>query len=363
MIVVSTNDYVSQYGGRGRPGEEDEVSAYTDRQPFTQRMIAEKVGVSVATVSRVLNPREDHPERWASAETVAAIVETAHLNGYRRNPHAASLRTARSNLVGVLVPRLQDFVLATIYEGIDEAATEAGVSTFVTNSLDDPHLQRQRTQSMLDRRVDGLIFGDAHLDDPFLDDLAAQGVVFVLTSRRAGQHISVTCDDIVGGRMVADHLLEIGRHDVAVLAGLPFASTGRDRSTGLLARLAEVGVDVPADRIVYNGFDAAAGRQAMEQLLENSPYPNAVFAANDFAAIGALGALRDRGLRVPEDVVLIGYNDTPLAASLPTPLTTVRSPVHEMGRRALGTLMRRLEGEPVQSQLLAPQLIVRASTS
>ncbi|WP_037810787.1 MULTISPECIES: LacI family DNA-binding transcriptional regulator [Amycolatopsis] len=331
-------------------------------RPFTQRMIAEDVGVSVTTVSRVLNPAEEHPERWASPEKVAAILDSAERNGYRRNPHAASLRTARSNVIGVLVPRLQDFVLATIYEGIDEAATEAGISTYVTNSLDNPELQRQRTQQMLDRRVDGLIFGDAHSDDTFLDGLAETGVPFVLTSRRLGRHVSITCDDPAGGRLIADHLLETGRRDVAIVAGLPFASTAQERTQGLVDRFAEAGIEIPAHRIVYNGFDAAAGREAADQLLARKPYPDAIFATNDFAAIGAMGSLRDKGLQIPEDVALVGYNDTPLAASISIPLTTIRSPMHEMGRRALATLLRKLAGQEVESERLQPELIVRAST-
>lgn len=332
------------------------------RRPFTQRMIATDVGVSVTTVSRVLNPAESHPERWASAETVAAILKSAERNGYRRNPHAASLRTSRSDAVGVLVPRLQDFVLATIYEGIDEAATEAGVSTFVTNSLDKPDLQRSRTQQMLDRRVDGLIFGDAHLDDDFLEDLADQDVPFVLTSRRKGDHVAVTCDDLAGGRLVAEHLLAIDRRKVAILAGLSFASTARERSQGLIDGFAEAGIDIPKRRIIFNGFDAAAGREAAERILRRRPYPDAIFATNDFAAIGAMGALRDKGLQIPDDVAVVGYNDTPLAASLPIPLTTICSPMHEMGRRALQTLLRKLSGAEVESERLAPKLIVRAST-
>lgn len=330
---------------------------------MTQRMIADLAGVSVTTVSRVLNAREASPERWAAPETVKAIFAIAKANGYRRNPHAASLRTSRSDLVGVMVPRLQDFVLATIYEGIDEAATERDISTFVTNSLDRPELQRQRTQSMLDRRVDGMIFGDAHLDDPFLDELADGGLTFVLTSRTAGRHISVTCDDDLGGRLAARHLLEIGRRDVAVLAGLPFASTSRDRTAGLVSEFAAAGISVADDRIAHTGFDAAGGRKGIEQLFASPPYPDAVFATNDFAAIGAMGALRDMGLRVPDDVAIIGFNDTPLAANLPLPLTTLRSPMHEMGRRALLTLLDLLAGTPVESQQLQPHLIVRDSTA
>lgn len=332
-------------------------------RPVTQRMIAERAGVSVATVSRVLNERAHDRDRWASPATATSILEIAKALGYRRNPHAASLRTSRSDLVGVLVPRLQDFVLATIYEGIDEAAGERGISTFVTNSLDDPEQQRLRTQNMLDRRVDGLIFGDAHLDDPFLDDLAAQGVPFVLTSRRAGNHVSVTCDDVAGGRLIAAHLFEVGRRDVAVLAGLPFASTARDRTKGIVDGFRECGLDVSEHRVDWGGFDAAAGKRAAQRIFAEGPYPDAVVATNDFAAIGAMGVIRDHGLRIPEDIALVGYNDTPLAESISIPLTTVRSPMHQMGRRALEVLLDLLAGHEVASELLAPELIVRRSTA
>ncbi|GAA3649745.1 LacI family DNA-binding transcriptional regulator [Microbacterium marinilacus] len=332
------------------------------RRPITQRAIAQLAGVSITTVSRVLAADADQASRWASPAKVEEILRIAAAHGYRRNPHAASLRTARSNTVAMIVPRLQDFVLATIYEGVDEAAAERGFSTFVTNSLDRVDQQRTRTQEMLDRRVDGLIFGDAHLNDPFLDELAEQGVRFVLTSRRKPPHVSVTCDDYLGGRLVAEHLLEIGRVDVAVLAGLEFASTAMDRTQGLLDRFAEAGVDVPPERIVYRGFDAPAGAEAMREILAAGARPDAVFATNDFAAIGCLGALREHGLSVPDDVALVGYNDTPLAASVSIPLTTIRSPMHEMGRRALVALADLIAGGEPASQLLPPELVVRAST-
>ncbi len=128
--------------------------------PVTLRMIADKAGVSVSTVSRVLSAEGTDAHRWAAAGTVELIRELARKRDYRRNPQAVGLRTNRSGLVGVLVPRLQDFVLATIYEGIEEAATENGLSTFVTNSLDVPANQIARTEMMLQRRVDGMIFGD-----------------------------------------------------------------------------------------------------------------------------------------------------------------------------------------------------------
>ncbi|HET8878054.1 MAG TPA: LacI family DNA-binding transcriptional regulator [Arthrobacter sp.] len=331
-------------------------------RPVTLRMIAAETGVHVSTVSRVLNAKDGDVSRWAAPETAERIREMARNRGYRRNVYASNLRTARSHLVGVIVPRLQDFVLATIYEGIDEAAIDLGYSTFVMNSLDVEENRQSRTAMMLERRVGGLIFGDAHLDDPFLDDLQERGVPFVLVSRRTAGHTSVTCDDYAGGRLVADHLIATGRRKVAVLAGLPFASTAADRVRGLVDGFHEAGLDVPDKRIVYGPFDAAGGRKAAEEILASGQRPDSIFATNDFAAIGALGTLRDSGLAVPEDVAVVGFNDTPLAAEMTIPLTTVRSPMHDMGRRSFELLVQRMQGERPESEKLKPELIVRASS-
>jgi LacI family transcriptional regulator len=293
---------------------------------------------------------------------VERIRKLADELGYQPNPHATSLRTRRSNLVGVLVPVLSDIVLATIYEGVEEAAAGHGLSTFVTNTRDVPEVQRARTEMVLGRRVDGLIFGDAYIDAVFLDEIAARNVPFVLVSRHAGEHPSVTCDDILGGRLAAEHLLALGHRTVAVIAGEPYASTGIDRTAGFVGAYAEAGIEIPAARLVHSRFDAQGGRAAAERLLDGDDIPSAIFAVNDFAAIGAIGAVRDHGLRVGTDVAIVGFNDTPLAAELPVPLTTVRSPMHEMGRRGLDLLVRRIQGTEVESERLRPELMVRASS-
>ncbi|MPY49420.1 substrate-binding domain-containing protein [Streptomyces sp. K1PN6] len=333
------------------------------RPQVTLRMLADRLGLHVSTVSRALHAKPEEGRRAASSATIARIRELADELGYQPNPHATSLRTQRSNLVGVLVPRLSDLVLATVYEGIQEAARAQGLSTFVTNTKDEPDTQRAQTEMMLARRVDGLIFGDARADGALLAETAARGVPFVLVSRHVAGHTSVTCDDPLGGRQVAEHLLGLGHRDFAVIAGEPYASTGIDRTRGFLERCAEDGMTVPADRIVHSAFDARGGRQAADRVLDApGPQPTALFAVNDFAAIGAMGALRDRGLSPGQDIAVVGFNDTPLAAELPIPLTSVRSPMHEMGRRGLDLLTRLLAGEPAPSERLAPTLVVRASS-
>ncbi len=346
---------------RNSPPQEA-VLAMTRPKAPTLQTVASAVGVDVSTVSRVLNSAADERERWASAETVARILGTAAELGYRRNPHGASLRTARSLQVGVIVPRLQDFVLATIFEGIDEAASEHGYAAFVTNSLDDPVQREARVAQLLDRRVDGIILCDARRDDPLLRKLAAQRVPFVLASRTSDAYPGAFADDAHGGRLAAEHLATSGYTDVAVIAGPDYASTANLRVEGFRAGLEAHGLSLPDHRLVRTGFDAAAGRAGVDLLLAQGPAPDAIFATNDFAAIGAIGGLREHGLRVPEDVGIVGYNDTPLAASLPVPMTTIRSPMLDVGRTAFGLLESVIAGGHPTSVALTPTLVIREST-
>ncbi|MGO2896164.1 LacI family DNA-binding transcriptional regulator [Corynebacterium casei] len=329
----------------------------------TLRMIADEVGVDVSTVSRVINSPASEASRWASPSVVERIRDVAISSGYKRNPHAASLRTNRSEFVGVVVPRLQDFVLATVFEGIEESASKHDYSAFVANSLDLPDLHRKRAESLLDRRVDGLIIGDAHYKEPYLDELDRRGVPFVLVNRHAGtRYLSATTDDVLGGELAAEHLLSLGRTQPCIVGGQLFASTFRDRVRGFRSIYRESGIDIPDTHVVDGPFDAAGGRTAMETVLDRGIRPDSIFAPNDFAAIAAMGVLRERGFDVPDDVAVVGYNDTPLAAELTMPLTTISSPMHEMGAQGFELLWRRLEGKDPASVRLVPRLAARAST-
>lgn len=353
-----------EHGG----GRAEEDGAGAGRLPHadaagrpTLRTVAELAGVHVSTVSRVLAPGHRPAARTASVETADRVRAVARDVGYVPNPLATGLRTRRSGLVGVVVPRLTDIVLATIYEGVDAGAAEGRLQTFVANSRDDPELRRAKVEMLLDRRVDGLVLGDSPLDGRFADELVRRKVPFVLVNRRAREHPAVTCDDYAGGRMVADHLLRLGHERPAVIAGEPYASTGVDRAAGFLDRYAEAGLPVSAEAVVDSSFDVAGGRAAAAALFGRPSPPTAVFAVNDFTAIGVIGALRDHGLTAGADVAVVGFNDVSVAADLPVPLTTVRSPMHEMGRRAAYQLIERLAGREARSERLMPTLVVRDS--
>lgn len=332
--------------------------------PITLTGLARLLNVHVSTVSRVLNGSDEDAKTAASDDTVRRIRELAKQLNYRPNQHAIGLRTQKTKALGVLTPRLSDIVIATIYEGIDEAAVDLRYQAFVSNTRDIPARQRELGEAALDRRVEGLIFTDARLDEPgFIDEIAKRGVPMVLVSRRLGTHCSVTCDDELGGALAAEHLIGLGHRHIAVLAGEPYASTGVDRSAGFIARSRELGVKVNPTSVIHSPFHAHAGRAAAEQLLQRRPLPTAIFAVNDFLAIGLLGVMRDLGLRTGQDIAVVGYNDTAIAGELPIGLTTIRSPMHQIGYRGAELLIDRIGGKQIESEKLVPELIVRASTA
>ncbi|WP_322998478.1 LacI family DNA-binding transcriptional regulator [Castellaniella sp.] len=336
----------------------------TPHKPVTLSFLAKRLNVHVSTVSRVLNGKADDAKSAASPDTVARIRALADELNYRPNLHAIGLRTHKSRSVGVLVPRLSDLSIATIYEGVEAAAADHGYLSFVSNTGDSAGRQRELAEMALDRGVEGIIFADARLDDVrFIDELALRGTPLLLVSRHAGRHCAVTCDDVCGGGLAARHLLALGHRDFAILAGERYSSTGYDRSQGFIQACHEQGVEIPSDRVLFGSFRAETGYEFGRRLFSRKTRPTAVFTANDFLAIGLMGAVRDCGLIPGQDIAVVGFNDTPIAAHLPIGLSSVRSPRHRMGYRAFELLLARIAGETPLTEQLEPQLIVRASSA
>lgn len=329
----------------------------------TLRFLAQQLNINVSTVSRVLQGSAAMASKTASKEMIERIRSLAAQHNYQPNPHAISLRTKQSRLVGVSVPQLSDYIWATIYEGIETAALSEDYFAYVTNSYDEPELQRRQIALAQARRVDGLILGDVHTTRGYLDSLETLPLPFVLVLRHAGRHLSATCDDYDGGRQVARHLFERGHREVAVIAGSLFASTGQERTVGFTDFYRNAGFPIPDERVLHSKFDTQAGRECAQRLLAAFPSLTAIYAVNDFAAIGAMGAMREAGITPGTSMALVGYNDTPLAAELPIPLTSVRNPLRELGERAMQLLLCRLRKEPCESVVLQPTLIVRESSA
>lgn len=321
--------------------------------------IARRAGVHVSTVSRAL--AADKP--GVGSKTAARIRAIAEEMRYQPHPAAAELRTGRSGLIGVLVPDLTDIVLSEIYAGVDASAHEKSFSTFVSNTLDDVELRRSKLDEFLTRRVEGIVLGDARLDgDELVETLKRRQLPYVLVNRRLRGHPSVTTDDVKGGALAAQHLLELGHQRVGIVAGLSFVSTCTERTHGFVQKYLERGMYIQDSAIVHSGADVSGGYEAASTILTRHPDTTAIFAINDFAAIGVMGAIRDHGARPGEDIAVVGFNDVAVGQYLPIPLTTVRSPMFEMGRLGTRMLIDLIGGLNVHPVLLEPTLVPRQSS-
>jgi LacI family transcriptional regulator len=324
---------------------------------MTMTRLAELAGLNIATVSRAL--RGDSSR--VSAETIARVRRLAEEHGYRPDPAASSLRGGRTRVLGVLVPHLTDVVMAEVFEGIAARAAEAGYLAVVTPTRETPAIRRDAVGTFLNRRVDGIILADASVRQPVPAELAASGLPFVLALRGSPSHLSVTADDRLGGRLAAEHLLEAGHHDACVIGGPRNVSTAVARLAGFTEAYRDAGEIIAAEAIAHGEFTAMAGHTAMTGLLRTRR-PTAVFAANDYNAIGAARALQDAGLRIGRDVALVGYNDISISAQLPVPLSTIRNELETIGRLAAQALIDLLDGGEASSRQVPPRLIVRESS-
>lgn len=337
-------------------------------RPPTLREIADQAGVHISTASRVL--RQPEPaDGWS--DSALRVRQVAEELGYQPNLWAASLRTRKTTTIGVVMPRLTDVVVATMFQGIEEAATAAGYSVLLSSPPDDLDAQRKAVEFLVSRQVDGLMLSSIHLPGTdFVDSLPLRSLPILLLNRHIDPATSspnsslpfVSGDDRLGGYLAGKHLLDCGYRDLGVIAGPDHASTSRERVAGFRDALTESGLELPPNRIVASEFEVQGGVDAAATLLSGNTRPDAVFTVSDTIAIGVLGVARDLGLSIPDDLALVGYNDIPVVSQLPVPLTTVRSPAHKIGATGLEHLLALIAGRNVESVKLPVELIVRAST-
>jgi len=334
------------------------MDAQSERRVVTLKDVAAASGVSISTVSRVLDDRTPR-SRSTTAERVRAVADDL---GYRRNVVAAGLRRGATGTIGVLVPRLTDNVMALMFEALERAARSRDSFAVVATCGDDPDEERRASETLLGRNVDGLILATARLDDTLPASLRGRGVPHALVLRTDGKSPSALGDDEAGGYFAARHLLDLGHRDIAVITGPWFTSSARDRLAGARRAISEAGWELPDDRIISTGYGIESGNEAAARLVVGaSNRPTAIFAANDNLAIGAVTAIGAAGLTVGADISVVGYNDIPLSAMLPVPLTTVRTPFDQIATSAFDLLESSSSVARVTRAL--PTLIPRSSTA
>jgi LacI family transcriptional regulator len=321
--------------------------------------------VNPATASRALNPAL--PGRIA-APTAGRVREAAHELGYRPDPVARSLRTRRSGFVGVVVPDLTNPVIPPIVRGIEGVLWEAGVASLLADTDNDPGRETLLIDELLARRCEGLIVASATRDSATVNQLAAGDVPAILVTRDLDSHALplVAADDAAGVAAALAHLAELGHRAVAHVTGPLSLSTTARRAEAFQRESARLGLETEGRLVHGAAFTAPAGREAAQRLLARGHEFTAILAGNDLVALGCMAALAEAGLRCPDDVSIVGHNDTPLIDSVQPPLTTVAIPQERIGAESARLMLRRLKGEEVDvggPVLLPTRLVVRGSTA
>ncbi|GAA2358170.1 LacI family transcriptional regulator [Catellatospora methionotrophica] len=339
------------------------ASANSTAQRVTIRDVASVAGVSTATVSKVLNDRPD-----VGPEVRQRVLDTIARLGYRPNAVARGLRARHTDTIAILTDDLEGIFTNALMRGVEDAASAYDVSVLLANSYGDPDRERKHLRRLLDRQMDGLIIMSGNRVRPRSGPalpLPATPYVFLYEYAATEPVPSILPDDRGGAVLAAQHLLDIGRRRIGFINGPASWEATADRLDGLTATLAAAGAPLRPALIRHAAsWSPQDGYALATELLDAPEPPDAIFGASDDLATGALAAIHERGLRIPEDVAVVGFDDRSLAVHQRPPLTTVALPLLEMGRVAGQRLLEAVNGGQQRHELIRVpcELRVRAST-
>ncbi|CAN5563120.1 LacI family DNA-binding transcriptional regulator [soil metagenome] len=331
--------------------------------------IAARAGTSASVVSLVLNGAKSKTVR-TSDETRERILRAAEELGYRRNPLAGALATGRSHVLGMMFPHASAYHAenapfeSLVMSGVMAQAARQGYNVMMYSATAED--EGDRAARMIDRRIDGLILVVPPSQTPIYAECERQGIAVVsILARPEDAPLTVNSDEVAGARLATRHLLELGHRRIGHLLGKPETITSEPRLRGYADALTEAGIQFDPEICREGGFSREVSYTSALELmrLPISLRPTAIFAANDPSAHGAIDAIHEVGLRVPDDVSVVGYDDTWYATITRPPLTTVRMRVEELGRRAADLLIARLTGAeiPDSHPVLPVSLTIRES--
>ena len=331
--------------------------------PPTIRDIATAAGVSIATVSRVLNGRPD-----VSPNTREAVLRVVHEQGFSMNRSARALSGGRTGLIGVTLPMVHVEYFSRILWGASEALYEHDMRVVLCPTMH----EREREVTLLDRLLQGTTDGALLMltreSNDALTALERQGYPFVVLDPR--QPVDertpvVSAAHLAGAKAATEHLLSLGHRRIGVITGPHGWVASVDRLAGYQGSLAAAGISVEPELIAKGNFTNESGYAGASELLSLRKPPTAIFAHNDEMAVGAMQAAKERGLEIPRDLSIVGFDDVEKTQIVTPALTTVRQPLAEMGRMAVSLLTRLLERQPIEAMRveLATKLVVRDSTA
>lgn len=339
-------------------------AAQRTRQRPTSRDVAQLAGVSMSTVSNVLN----RPERVTDAKRERVEAAMREL-GFVRNRSARQLRLGQGQAIGLMIHDIAGPYSTAVARGVEKGMAEAGYLVMLCSSGGDPELERRQLLQLEEQGARGILAAPSSTGLEALNGVRDRGTAAVLLDRPSpdGDHCSVSIDDVKGAELAARHLLAMGHRRVALVNGEPHRQQCRDRREGLHRAVRSAGLDVEStvSEHVISTLDAAAGQEVVARILAEDAPPTAVMSINDHVALGVMRGLQARGLRIPDDVAVVGYDDLDLAAMLAPGLTSVRRPKDEFGRRGAQLLLDEIENPAThvhQQIVFQTELIVRASS-
>jgi LacI family transcriptional regulator len=324
--------------------------------------VAKLAGVAPITVSRVINN-----SGYFSEDTRLRVQSAIAELGYVPNTLARSLRSKRTNTLALVITDITNPFWTTVARGVEDAASSAGFSVIFCNTDESEKEQEHYLNVLMQKRVDGILLVPVNSSIQAIQSIRRQEIpVVVLDRHLSGVEADIVRADSQGGAYELTRLLTaLGHRNIAMLAGPRGVSTAEDRAAGFRRALGEVGVTLSAEHIIYGQFSLESGSQMAHQALALVPRPTALFASNNFIAIGAYKVLRELELRVPEDVSLVGFDDLPLSLLVDPFLTAAAQPAYQMGHRATEILLDRLSGKgPAEYEeiILPVELVERKSS-
>ena len=326
------------------------------------RDVAERAGVSVTTVSHVVN--ETRPVSDELRQRVSAAMDEL---GYQPNRLARSLRLQETHTIGMIVPDSANPFFAEVARGIEDTSFEQSYNVILCNSDGNLDKELLYTNVLVEKQVDGILFVAAGVSTEHIRALQTRRMPLVLVDRDIpGVAVdSVLTDNARGGWQAIHYLIELGHRRIGCITGPSDVTPSAERVTGYRQALREAGIAADENLVVKGDFQYQSGFRATQQLLEVNDPPTAVFACNDLMAVGAISAVIESGRKVPADLSVIGFDDVPLASFTNPPLTTIAQPKYEMGALATTMLLERVQDRdtPPRRKLLDTSLFVRHSTA
>ncbi len=334
----------------------------------TIKDVARIAKVSPSAVSRVINS-----EQGVSEDTRYRILRIANALNYRPNLVARSLVKQKSDSIAMLITNTRNPIFPEIAQGVEDTLRKRGYSLNIVSTYDDPKIETKEIEALHSKGIDGLIVSSSLIESESLSGLVQSGFPVVAVLRRP-YHVQnldfVIVDNVRGGYLAVEHLIRLGHKQIAVIRGPANTSTGIERFEGALKAFKAYGVHLFNDLIQMGDYSKESGYLATNRFFQmglkiRQIRPTAIFACNDDMAIGALEALLDMGLRVPEDVALVGFNNVEITSLRTIELTTIRQQKREMGRLAAERLLEKIDrnksyDEPSQV-ILEPKLVIRKS--